>query len=139
MTKDKNDDFKKIIKKLESVGFLEKNIGYIEKKIKMIDHELTKVKITRLKERKGGGNEYRIEKLLDEKSQLTNKLNDLKLEKKFIIEAVNSLDVNEREIIIDFYFKNLNISKIAKKFLYSEIHVRRLKSSAIVALERILN
>lgn len=68
MTKDKNDDFKKIIKKLESVGFLEKNIGYIEKKIKMIDHELTKVKITRLKERKGGGNEYRIEKLLDEKS-----------------------------------------------------------------------
>ena len=139
MTKDKNDDFKKIIKKLESVGFLEKNIGYIEKKIKMIDHELTKVKITRLKERRGGGNEYRIEKLLDEKSQLTNKLNDLKLEKKFIIEAVNSLDVNEREIIIDFYFKNLNISKIAKKFLYSETHVRRIKNSAIAALVRILN
>lgn len=76
---------------------------------------------------------------MDEKTKLVNKLNDLKLEKKFIIEAINSLDGIEREIIIDFYFKNLNISKIAKKFLYSEIHVRRLKSSAIVALERILN
>ena len=139
MKKDKNDDFKKIIKKLESVGFLEKNIGYIEKKIKMIDHELTKVKITRLKERKGGGNEYRIEKLLDEKSQLTNKLNDLKLEKKFIIEAVNSLEGIEKEIIIKFYFKNYSISDISLNKNYSDRYIREIKKKAIFKLSKYLN
>ena len=139
MTKDKNDDFKKIIKKLESVGFLEKNIGYIEKKIKMIDHELTKVKITRLKERKGGRNEYRIEKLLDEKSQLTNKLNDLKLEKKFIIEAVNSLEGIEKEIIIKFYFKNYSISDISLNKNYSDRYIREIKKKAIFKLSKYLN
>lgn len=139
MTKDKNDDFKKIIKKLESVGFLEKNIGYIEKKIKMIDHELTKVKITRFKERRGGGNEYRIEKLLDEKSQLTNKLNDLKLEKKFIIEAVNSLEGIEKEIIIKFYFKNYSISDISLNKNYSDRYIREIKKKAIFKLSKYLN
>lgn len=139
MTKDKNDDFKKIIKKLESVGFLEKNIGYIEKKIKMIDHELTKVKITRLKEIRGGGNEYRIEKLLDEKSQLTNKLNDLKLEKKFIIEAVNSLEGIEKEIIIKFYFKNYSISDISLNKNYSDRYIREIKKKAIFKLSKYLN
>lgn len=139
MTKDKNDDFKKIIKKLESVGFLEKNIGYIDKKIKMIDHELTKVKITRFKERRGGGNEYRIEKLLDEKSQLTNKLNDLKLEKKFIIEAVNSLEGIEKEIIIKFYFKNYSISDISLNKNYSDRYIREIKKKAIFKLSKYLN
>lgn len=139
MTKDKNDDFKKIIKKLESVGFLEKNIGYIEKKIKMIDHELTKVKITRLKEIRGRGNEYRIEKLLDEKSQLTNKLNDLKLEKKFIIEAVNSLEGIEKEIIIKFYFKNYSISDISLNKNYSDRYIREIKKKAIFKLSKYLN
>lgn len=139
MTKDKNDDFKKIIKKLESVGFLEKNIGYIEKKIKMIDHELTKVKITRFKERRGGGNEYRIEKLLDKKSQLTNKLNDLKLEKKFIIEAVNSLEGIEKEIIIKFYFKNYSISDISLNKNYSDRYIREIKKKAIFKLSKYLN
>ncbi len=105
----------------------------------MIDHELTKVKIIKFDENRGKVTEYRIEKLLDEKTKLVNKLNDLKLEKKFIIEAVNSLEGIEKEIMIDFYFKNLNISKIAKKILYSETHVRRLKSNAITRLERILN
>lgn len=139
MTKDKNDDFKKIIKKLESVGFLEKNIGYIDKKIKMIDHELTKVKITRFKERRGGGNEYRIEKLLDEKSQLTNKLNDLKLEKKFITEAVNSLEGIEKEIIIKFYFKNYSISDISLNKNYSDRYIREIKKKAIFKLSKYLN
>lgn len=135
----KKDSIKIVVDKLNSYAALQKNIEYLDKKIKIIDHELTKVKITRFEERRGGGNEYRIEKLLDKKSQLTNKLNDLKLEKKFIVEAVNSLDGIEREIIVDFYFKNLNISQIAKKFLYSETHVRRLKSNAITALEKFLN
>ena len=57
----------------------------------------------------GGVNNYRIEKLLDEKTKLVNKLNDLKLEKKFIVEAVNTLDNVEKNIINAIYF-NINVS-----------------------------
>ena len=135
----KKDSIKIVVDKLNSYAVLQKNIDYIEKKIKMIDHELTKVKIIKFEENRGEVNEYRAEKLLDDKVQLTNKLNDLKLEKKFIIEAVNSLEGIEKEIIVDFYFKNLNIQEISKKFLYSETHVRRLKSGAIAVLEKMLN
>ena len=135
----KKESTRNVVEKLNSYAVIQKNIEYIEKKLKIIESELSKIKVSKLEENRGGVNNYRIEKLLDEKTKLVNKLNDLKLEKKFIVEAINSLEGIEREIIIDFYFKNLNISKIAKKFLYSETHVRRLKSSAIVALERILN
>lgn len=135
----KKDSIKIVVDKLNSYAALQKNIEYLDKKIKIIDHELTKVKITRFEERRGGGNEYRIEKLLDKKSQLTNKLNDLKLEKKFIVEAVNSLDGIEREIIVDFYFKNYSISQISNIKLYSDRRIRQIKEKALNKLSSLIN
>ena len=100
----------------------------------MIDHELTKVRIIKFEENRGEVNEYRTEKLLDDKVQLTNKLNDLKLEKKFIIEAVNSLEGIEKEIIVDVYFKNYSISKISTNKNYSERYIRKIRNNALLEL-----
>ena len=134
----KKDSIKIVVDKLNSYAVLQKNIDYIEKKIKMIDHELTKVKIIKFEENRGEVNEYRAEKLLDDKVQLTNKLKDLKLEKKFIIEAVNSLEGIEKEIIVDVYFKNYSISKISTNKNYSERHVRRIRDYALHKLNNVL-
>lgn len=134
----KKDNRKVVIDKLKSYATMQKSIEYKEKKIKIIDHELTRVRVTRFEEIKGGGDEYRVEKLLDEKHQLVNQINNLKLEKNLLMEAVNSLDEKQREIIVDFYFKKNNITKIAQKILYSETHVRRIRSHAINILEKII-
>ncbi len=130
----KKDSIEIVTKKLNSYTILQKNIDYIEKKIKMIDHELTKVKIIKFEENRGKVNEYRTEKLLDNKMQLINKLNELKLEKKFIVEAINALDEMEREIIIDFYFKNYSIAKISTNKNYSERYIRKIRNNALLEL-----
>ena len=88
----KKESTRNVVEKLNSYAVIQKNIEYIEKKLKMIESELSKIKVSKLEENRGGVNNYRIEKLLDEKTKLVNKLNDLKLEKKFIIEAINSLE-----------------------------------------------
>ncbi len=134
----KKDSIKIVVDKLNSYAILQKNIDYIEKKIKMIEHELTKVKIIKFDENRGKVTEYRTEKLLDEKTKLVNKLNDLKLEKKFIIEAVNSLEGIEKEIIIDFYFKNYSISKISNIKLYSDRRIRQIREKALSKLSLLI-
>ena len=135
----KKDSIKIVVDKLNSYAVLQKNIDYIEKKIKMIDHELTKVKIIKFEENRGEVNEYRTEKLLDDKVQLTNKLNDLKLEKKFIIEAVNSLEGIEKEIIVYIYFKNYSISQISNIKLYSDRRIRQIRQKALNKLIVLFN
>ncbi len=135
----KKDGMKIVVDKLNSYAVLQKNIDYTEKKIKMIDHELTKIKIIKFEENRGEVNEYRTEKLLDDKVKLTNKLNDLKLEKKFIIEAVNSLEGIEREIIIDFYLKKNSISHISINKNYSDRYLRNIRNKALDKLSLYLN
>ena len=71
---------------------------------------------------------------MDEKTKLVNKLNDLKLEKKFIVEAVNTLDNVEKNIINAIYF-NINVSI---KNMYSERHLRRIRDSALHKLVSLL-
>ena len=93
----KKENTKNVVDKLNSYALTQKNIEYIEKKLKIIESELSKIKVSKLEEYRGGVNNYRIEKLLDEKTNLVNKLNDLKLEKKFIVEAVNTLDNVEKK------------------------------------------
>ena len=134
----KKENTKNVVEKLNSYALTQKNIEYIEKKLKMIESELSKIKVSKLEENRGGVNNYRIEKLLDEKTNLVNKLNDLKLEKKFIIEAVNSLEGIEREIIIEFFFERNSISKISKNKCYCESYIRKLKSNAIDRIDNIL-
>ena len=134
----KKESTRNVVEKLNSYAVIQKNIEYIEKKLKMIESELSKIKVSKLEENRGGVNNYRIEKLLDEKTNLVNKLNDLKLEKKFIIEAVNSLEGIEREIIIEFFFKRNSISKISKNKCYCESYIRKLKSNAIDRIDNIL-
>ncbi|AID45457.1 Phage protein [Candidatus Arthromitus sp. SFB-mouse-NL] len=135
----KKDCLKNVVDKLNSYAVIQKNIEYIDKQIKLIDSELLKVKTSKLEEGRGGNSNCRFEKLLDKKTKLSNKLNDLKLDKKFISESVNLLEGMERSVIIDFYFKNLNISKIAKQLSYSESQIRRVKTNAITNLKGILN
>lgn len=135
----KKGNIKIVVDKLNSYAILQKNIDYIEKKIKMIDHEITKVKIIRFDESRGKVIEYRTEKLLDEKTKLVNKLNDLKLENKFILEAINSLEGIEREIIIEFYFKNYSITDISSNKNYSERYIRKIRTNALLKLLIYLN
>ena len=135
----KKESTKNVVEKLNSYAVIQKNIEYIEKKLKIIESELSKIKVSKLEENRGGVNNYRIEKLLDEKTKLVNKLNDLKLEKKFIIEAINSLDGIEREIIIDFYFKNYSISQISNIKLYSDRRIRQIKQNALNKLSLLFN
>ena len=135
----KKESTKNVVEKLNSYAVIQKNIEYIEKKLKMIESELSKIKVSKIEENRGGVNNYRIEKLLDEKTKLVNKLNDLKLEKKFIIEAINSLDGIEREIIIDFYFKNYSISQISNIKLYSDRRIRQIKQNALNKLSLLFN
>ena len=135
----KKESTRNVVEKLNSYAVIQKNIEYIEKKLKMIESELSKIKVSKLEENRGGVNNYRIEKLLDEKTNLVNKLNDLKLEKKFIIEAINSLDGIEREIIIDFYFKNYSISQISNIKLYSDRRIRQIKQNALNKLSLLFN
>ena len=135
----KKESTRNVVEKLNSYAVIQKNIEYIEKKLKMIESELSKIKVSKLEENRGGVNNYRIEKLLDEKTKLVNKLNDLKLEKKFIIEAINSLDGIEREIIIDFYFKNYSISQISNIKLYSDRRIRQIKQNALNKLSLLFN
>ena len=135
----KKENTKNVVDKLNSYALTQKNIEYIEKKLKIIESELSKIKVSKLEENRGGVNNYRIEKLLDEKTKLVNKLNDLKLEKKFIIEAINSLDGIEREIIIDFYFKNYSISQISNIKLYSDRRIRQIKQNALNKLSLLFN
>ena len=135
----KKENTKNVVDKLNSYALTQKNIEYIEKKLKIIESELSKIKVSKLEENRGGVNNYRIEKLLDEKTNLVNKLNDLKLEKKFIIEAINSLDGIEREIIIDFYFKNYSISQISNIKLYSDRRIRQIKQNALNKLSLLFN
>ena len=135
----KKESTRNVVEKLNSYAVIQKNIEYIEKKLKMIESELSKIKVSKLEENRGGVNNYRIEKLLDEKTNLVNKLNDLKLEKKFIVEAINSLDGIEREIIIDFYFKNYSISQISNIKLYSDRRIRQIKQNALNKLSLLFN
>ena len=135
----KKESTRNVVEKLNSYAVIQKNIEYIEKKLKMIESELSKIKVSKLEENRGGVNNYRIEKLLDEKTKLVNKLNDLKLEKKFIIEAINSLDGIEREIIIDFYFKNYSISQISNIKVYSDRRIRQIKQNALNKLSLLFN
>ena len=135
----KKESTRNVVEKLNSYAVIQKNIEYIEKKLKIIESELSKIKVSKLEENRGGVNNYRIEKLLDEKTKLVNKLNDLKLEKKFIIEAVNSLEGIEREIIIDFYFKNYSISQISNIKLYSDRRIRQIKQNALNKLSLLFN
>ena len=135
----KKESTRNVVEKLNSYAVIQKNIEYIEKKLKMIESELSKIKVSKLEENRGGVNNYRIEKLLDEKTKLVNKLNDLKLEKKFIIEAINSLEGIEREIIIDFYFKNHSIFKISANKNYSERYIRKIRNNALSKLLIYLN
>ena len=135
----KKESTRNVVEKLNSYAVIQKNIEYIEKKLKMIESELSKIKVSKLEENRGGVNNYRIEKLLDEKTKLVNKLNDLKLEKKFIVEAINSLDGIEREIIIDFYFKNYSISQISNIKLYSDRRIRQIKQNALNKLSLLFN
>ena len=135
----KKESTRNVVEKLNSYAVIQKNIEYIEKKLKMIESELSKIKVSKIEENRGGVNNYRIEKLLDEKTNLVNKLNDLKLEKKFIIEAINSLDGIEREIIIDFYFKNYSISQISNIKLYSDRRIRQIKQNALNKLSLLFN
>ena len=130
----KKENTKNVVDKLNSYALTQKNIEYIEKKLKIIESELSKIKVSKLEENRGGVNNYRIEKLLDEKTNLVNKLNDLKLEKKFIVEAVNTLDNVEKNIINAIYF-NINVSI---KNMYSERHLRRIKDSALHKLVSLL-
>ena len=130
----KKENTKNVVDKLNSYAVIQKNIEYIEKKLKMIESELSKIKVSKLEENRGGVNNYRIEKLLDEKTKLVNKLNDLKLEKKFIVEAVNTLDNVEKNIINAIYF-NINVSI---KNMYSERHLRRIRDSALHKLVSLL-
>lgn len=135
----KKENTKNVVDKLNSYALTQKNIEYIEKKLKIIESELSKIKVSKLEENRGGVNNYRIEKLLDEKTKLVNKLNDLKLEKKFIVEAINSLEGIEREIIIDFYFKNYSISQISNIKLYSDRRIRQIKQNALNKLSLLFN
>lgn len=135
----KKENTKNVVDKLNSYALTQKNIEYIEKKLKIIESELSKIKVSKLEENRGGVNNYRIEKLLDEKTKLVNKLNDLKLEKKFIVEAINSLEGIEREIIIDFYFKNYSISQISNIKLYSDRRIRQIKENALNKLSLLFN
>lgn len=135
----RKDSIKIVVDKLNSYAMLQKSIEYIEKKLKIIDGELSKIKVSKFEENRGGVNGYRIEKLLDDKVQLINKLNDLKLERKFIIEAVNSLQGIEKEIIVDVYFKNYSISKISINKNYSDRHVRRIRDHALNKLNNVLS
>ena len=130
----KKENTKNVVDKLNSYELTQKNIEYIEKKLKIIESELSKIKVSKLEENRGGVNNYRIEKLLDEKTNLVNKLNDLKLEKKFIVEAVNTLDNVEKNIINAIYF-NINVSI---KNMYSERHLRRIRDSALHKLVSLL-
>lgn len=130
----KKENTKNVVDKLNSYALTQKNIEYIEKKLKIIESELSKIKVSKLEENRGGVNNYRIEKLLDEKTKLVNKLNDLKLEKKFIVEAVNTLDNVEKNIINAIYF-NINVSI---KNMYSERHLRRIRDSALHKLVSLL-
>ena len=130
----KKENTKNVVDKLNSYELTQKNIEYIEKKLKIIESELSKIKVSKLEENRGGVNNYRIEKLLDEKTKLVNKLNDLKLEKKFIVEAVNTLDNVEKNIINAIYF-NINVSI---KNMYSERHLRRIRDSALHKLVSLL-
>lgn len=131
MTKDKN--FKDTIEKLESVNLIEKNMEYIEKKIEILDYDLAKLHSNK------DVNGYRIKKLLDEKTKLINDLDDLKLEKKFIVEAVNILEGVEREVIIDFYFKNYSVTQISNLKLYSDRRIRQIKKKALLKLSLLFN
>ena len=135
----KKESTRNVVEKLNSYAVIQKNIEYIEKKLKMIESELSKIKVSKIEENRGGVNNYRIEKLLDEKTKLVNKLNDLKLEKKFIVEANNSLEGIEREIIIDFYFKNYSISQISNIKLYSDRRIRQIKQNALNKLSLLFN
>ena len=135
----KKESTRNVVEKLNSYAVIQKNIEYIEKKLKIIESELSKIKVSKLEENRGGVNNYRIEKLLDEKTKLVNKLNDLKLEKKFIVEAINSLEGIEREIIIDFYFKNYSISQISNIKLYSDRRIRQIKQNALNKLSLLFN
>ena len=130
----KKESTRNVVEKLNSYAVIQKNIEYIEKKLKIIESELSKIKVSKLEENRGGVNNYRIEKLLDEKTNLVNKLNDLKLEKKFIVEAVNTLDNVEKNIINAIYF-NVNVSI---KNMYSERHLRRIRDSALHKLVSLL-
>lgn len=135
----KKESTRNVVEKLNSYAVIQKNIEYIEKKLKMIESQLSKIKVSKIEENRGGVNNYRIEKLLDEKTKLVNKLNDLKLEKKFIVEAINSLEGIEREIIIDFYFKNYSISQISNIKLYSDRRIRQIKQNALNKLSLLFN
>ena len=128
----KKDSIKIVINKLNGYALAEKYIDYISKKIKIIDDELNKVKTSKWDDNRGGScDNYRFEKLMDEKTQLTNKLNELKLENKFIYEAINLLDKSEKEIIIDFYLKKNSISHISTNKNYSDRHTRHIKHKAL--------
>ena len=105
----------------------------------MVESELSKIRVSTFEENRGEANNYRIEKLLDEKTKLFNKLNDLKLKKKFIMEAINSLEVIEREIIIDFYFKKYSVLKISSNKNYSERYIRKIRANALLKLLMYLN
>ncbi len=132
-------DTRDVVDKLNSYALMQKNIEYVKKKIKMVESELSKIRVSTFEENRGEANNYRIEKLLDEKTKLFNKLNDLKLKKKFIMEAINSLEVIEREIIIDFYFKKYSVLKISSNKNYSERYIRKIRANALLKLLMYLN
>ncbi len=55
------------------------------------------------------------------------------------MEAINSLEVIEREIIIDFYFKKYSVLKISSNKNYSERYIRKIRANALLKLLMYLN
>ena len=59
----KKENTKNVVDKLNSYALTQKNIEYIEKKLKIIESELSKIKVSKLEENWGGVNNYRIENM----------------------------------------------------------------------------
>lgn len=132
------DKKREVIKKLKEYAVIQRDINFIRNKIKILDNKITRIKTSNLDDVKNTKDDYRIEKLIDEKTDLNVKLNHRYLEKDFIEDALNMLHKNDKKILIDYYCKKYSLVKISLNEMYSERQIRRKKENALKNLSEFL-
>lgn len=128
-----------IIRSLKSYITLKTKMNYIADKIKLIDDALSKCRTANLSEIRGVGEEYKIEKLIDEKNIEISKLKRLEIDKQLILTMVGTLEGIKKEVVIQYYLKGISINEIANDKKYTPRYIRKIKSIAIDNIFKFIN
>ena len=109
-------------------------LGYVKTMLKYYFLDKHKIKLMlSLNEKVGSDNEEELVDLLESDVEDASEVLVRLEENNQLLQALSSLTIRQREIVIDYYYEGLTIDQIAEKF---GIKYRTVVNTKIVALEK---